>query len=95
MGIDVFVDANLKAWVLEINDSPSLNINICKEGGRGEGLITLPSEVDRYIKTKVVGSALNMMLETKGKSQKSRRAKRSEIQEYECWHRLDTGLLLP
>ena len=68
IGIDVFIDKKLDAWVLEINDSPSLNINLNKEGGKGEGLITIPSEVDRYIKTKTVGSAINLMLKTKSKT---------------------------
>ena len=40
IGVDVFIDKNLKPWVLEINDHPSMNINFNKEGGVGEGLIT-------------------------------------------------------
>jgi len=62
IGVDVFIDSDLKAWVLEINDSPSLNINLCKEGGKGEGLIKLDSEVDKHIKTKIVGTALKMLV---------------------------------
>ena len=59
MGFDIFIDKELKAWVLEINDHPSLNILMTKEGPTG--LIKEPSEVDRYIKVKVVGDAIKLM----------------------------------
>ena len=59
MGFDIFIDKELKAWVLEINDHPSLNILMSKEGPTG--LIKEPSEVDRYIKVKVVGDAIKLM----------------------------------
>jgi D-alanine-D-alanine ligase-like ATP-grasp enzyme len=62
IGVDVFIDKNLKPWVLEINDSPSMNINLNKEGGKGEGLITLKSEVDKYIKTRVLYQTFKLML---------------------------------
>lgn len=77
MGFDVFIDNNLKAWVLEINDHPSLNINLCLEGDKG--LIKEPSEVDRYIKVKVIGDAIKLMRKHK---------ERSQIDAYKCWHRL-------
>ncbi len=32
LGFDIFIDGDLKAWVLEINDHPSLNILLTKEG---------------------------------------------------------------
>lgn len=88
IGIDVFIDKNLKAWALEINDSPSLNINLTKEGGVGQGLITLPSEVDKYIKSKIVGSTLNMMLKTKSKKRGKRLEKRMGIEKFECWEKM-------
>ena len=56
LGFDVFVDSNLKVWVIEVNDHPSLNIQLCKEGATG--LLKYPSEVDKYIKVKVVGDAI-------------------------------------
>jgi hypothetical protein len=31
LGIDVLIDENLKAWALEVNGSPSLNIFFEKE----------------------------------------------------------------
>ena len=90
IGVDVFIDSDLKAWVLEINDSPSLNINLCKEGGKGEGLIKLDSEVDKHIKTKIVGTALKMLVQTKKKDRQARLQTRFELDSYKCWQRLPT-----
>jgi len=36
-----------------------LNINVCKEGLTG--LIKIPSEVDKYIKSTVMGDAIQLM----------------------------------
>lgn len=59
LGFDIFIDNKFKVWVLEINDHPSLNINLCLEGEKG--LIKEPSEVDRFIKVKVIGDAIKLM----------------------------------
>lgn len=59
LGFDVFIDSNLKAWLFEINDHPSLNINLEKEGDKG--LIKEVSEIDKYLKTKVLGEAIKLM----------------------------------
>ena len=59
LGFDIFIDQDLKAWLLEINDHPSLNINIEKEGPIG--LIKEVSEIDRYLKVKVLGDAIKLM----------------------------------
>lgn len=56
LGFDIFVDENLKCWVLEINDHPSMSIHLTKEGPKG--LIREESEVDKYIKVKVLGEAI-------------------------------------
>ncbi len=80
LGFDVFIDSQLKAWVLEINDHPSLNINICLEGEKG--LIKELSEVDKYIKVKVIGDAIKLMRKFQTGE------KRSEVKAYKCWHRL-------
>ena len=58
----MFVDANLKSWIFEINDHPSLNINLEKEGDKG--LIKEVSEIDKYIKMKVLGDAIKLMKKT-------------------------------
>ena len=69
LGFDIFIDKDLKAWVLEINDHPSLNILMTKEGAKG--LEKEPSEVDRYIKVKVVSDALKLMSKKKFKDDRS------------------------
>ena len=81
MGFDIFIDDKMKAWVLEINDHPSLNILLCKEGPKG--LIKEPSEVDKFIKVKVVGDAIRLM-----KSKKFPRSKRHLIESFGCWQRI-------
>lgn len=66
-------------WVLEVNDSPSLNINLCLEGDKG--LIKHASEVDRLIKTTVVGDAIKLMRKYKKKV-------RSDVGEYKIWKQI-------
>jgi len=90
IGVDIFIDKNLKPWVLEINDSPSMNMNLNKEGGKGEGLITHKSEVDKYIKTRVLSQAFKLMLKNSKLDSKDKRyQKRSEIEEHDCWVKLE------
>ena len=80
LGFDIFIDSQLKAWVLEVNDHPSLNINLCTEGAKG--LIKEVSEVDRFIKVKVVGDAIKLM------KKKSSKENRAALETYRCWHRI-------
>ena len=54
-GFDVLIDRDLKAWLLEINDHPSLNINLEKEGKE------IVSEIDKYIKVKVLKEAIQLV----------------------------------
>jgi len=68
----------LKAWLFEINDHPSLNILLEKEGPKG--LIKFPSEIDKYIKVKVVGEAIKLM--------KNRKIDRNTVEAYKGWHRI-------
>lgn len=56
LGFDVFLDKNLKAWLFEINDHPSMNINLEKEGDKG--LIKEVSEIDKFLKVKILGEAI-------------------------------------
>jgi len=65
-----------------VNDHPSLNINLCTEGAKGQGLIKELSEVDKFIKVKVIGDAIKLM------KKKSYKDKRSEIEGYKCWKRI-------
>ena len=78
MGFDLLIDKDLKAWVLEVNNSPSMNINLCKEG---KTLIKEPSEIDRYIKTKIIGDAIKLMHHKKKKSRKS-------LGKYKTWEQI-------
>jgi len=80
LGFDLFIDTNLKVWVLEINDHPSLNILLTKEGPKG--LLKFPSEVDKFIKVKVVGDAIKLMRKSEHKND------RSQIEKHGCWHRI-------
>lgn len=59
LGFDIFIDEKLKAWLFEINDHPSLNIFVEKEGEKG--LLKEPSEIDKFIKVKVLGEAIQFM----------------------------------
>lgn len=56
LGFDIFIDSKKKAWLLEINDHPSLNINFELEGPKG--LIKTPSPIDKFVKTKILRDAL-------------------------------------
>lgn len=68
----------MKAWLFEINDHPSLNIFIEKEGEKG--LIKEPSEIDKFIKMKILGDAIFLM--------KKKDINRAEIETYKCYHRI-------
>jgi hypothetical protein len=78
LGFDVFIDANLKAWIFEINDHPSLNINLEYEGEKG--LIKEPSEIDKFIKMKVMGEAIKFM--------KKKGIDRMSVERFKGYHRL-------
>jgi len=57
LGFDVLVDKNMKAWLLEINAHPSLNINYEVNMPDG-GFISKLSTVDLFIKEQVVIDAI-------------------------------------
>jgi hypothetical protein len=73
------IDSNLKAWVIEVNNHPSMNIYLCQEGPKG--LIKEISEIDKFIKMKVAGDAMKLM-KNKKKSQ------RHEVDEYRSYTRI-------
>lgn len=67
-----------------------MNINICKEGDKGEGLISNVSEVDKYIKGRILNQTFNLMLKNGfGKKRETRNQLRSQIETFDCWHKLD------
>jgi hypothetical protein len=51
---------NLKTWLLEINDHPSLNIFLEKDymgGGMGKS----DSKIDLFVKKRIIGDSLMLM----------------------------------
>ena len=71
LGFDIFIDERQKAWLLEINDHPSLNINHEMEGPKG--LIKTPSAVDRFVKTTILGDAIKLVF------------KKNRPDDFGCW----------
>lgn len=64
-GFDILIDKNLKAWLLEINDHPSLNAYVCKtEMGCLHKNCPI-SPVDEYVKKQVLSDSINMMLKAR------------------------------
>ena len=65
-GIDILLDTNLNPYVLEINSNPSFNINISKferkEGTNDYKLRNEVSEIDKYIKSKVISDAFKIVM---------------------------------
>lgn len=60
-GFDILLDQNLKAWVLEINDHPSLNIVMCKVPMGCRHLDCPVSNVDLVVKKEVIGDLYQIM----------------------------------
>ena len=76
LGFDLMIDQKLKAWILEVNHSPSLNIHFQKDeilrdklsamkGGStpnpaAEVVAPHICPVDLYVKSKVVADAINL-----------------------------------
>lgn len=59
LGLDILIDANLKAWLIEINDNPSLYIYLEKDF-MGGGVEKEISPVDLEVKSKVVTDAIKL-----------------------------------
>lgn len=60
IGIDIMLDHNCKAWLMEINANPSFNMYLERENEKGEFERTL-SELDKYLKTLVINDALKIV----------------------------------
>ena len=62
-GFDILIDENLKSWLLEINETPSFNILVCKEakwvGCKHENCPV--SQVDLHVKRTVLTDVLALM----------------------------------
>lgn len=60
IGLDILVDENLNAWLIEINANPSLNVYIDKELPNGDIEQTL-SELDKYVKCMLISDTFKLL----------------------------------
>ena len=60
IGIDILLDQNNKAWLMEINANPSMNMFLEKINAEGEYERTL-SELDKYLKCLVIEDAIKIV----------------------------------
>ena len=61
-GFDILIDNNMKAWILEINDNPSFNIMLCKEGNGCLHKDCPQSKVDLHVKKSLFNDAIMLMM---------------------------------
>jgi hypothetical protein len=57
-----------------------MNILFSLEGGVGEGLIKKNSEIDRFVKTKCMGDAFNLLLQVRSKDKSKKLYKLENIE---------------
>jgi len=77
LGFDLLVDKDLKAWLLEVNDHPSLYIYLEKDY-MGGGVEKILSEVDLLVKKTAIGDALSIVKKTKSKINELQKCKSYE-----------------
>ena len=71
-GLDIMIDANLKAWLIEINDNPTMNTFICKQEMACNHRDCPVSPVDQLVKKQVLYDAVNLMLQLRNKEMASK-----------------------
>ena len=58
-GFDLLIDEDLKAWILEVNNNPSLNIYFDAEAMSGKRMYESDiCQVDLYVKSRVVSDTV-------------------------------------
>ena len=67
MGFDVLLDSNLKAWLIEINENPTMNAFLCKQEMACNHKECPISPVDQYVKKQVLYDVVELMLEQRNK----------------------------
>lgn len=82
IGVDVLLTEDCRAWLLEINSNPSLRIDFEQEVQPGV-MQCFPSELDRYVKTKVVEDAV--------KIERMKKAQQMSLREFESYSRILPG----
>ena len=60
LGLDILIDKKCKAWLMEINANPSLNVYNDKELPNGDIEQTL-SEIDKFVKTNLVTDTIALL----------------------------------
>ena len=63
LGLDILIDKKFKAWLMEVNSNPSLNIFLEREipgalDGQTEKVLY---ELDKHVKAKVVTEAIRIV----------------------------------
>ena len=64
-GFDIMIDSNLKAWLIEIYENPTMNTYICKQEIACNHRECPVSPVDQLVKKSVLSDAVNLMLHVK------------------------------
>lgn len=91
IGIDIMLDQNCKAWLMEINANPSLNMFLERQNEKGEYEKTL-CELDKYLKTLIIDDAIKIMrskkpLDDTGCWMKILPTENPEINQFYVWER--------
>ena len=68
LGMDILIDKKNRAWLMEVNANPSLNMFLEKETDLlpGQEPERILSELDKYVKAKVMGDAIKIVANQKG-----------------------------
>jgi len=61
--MDILLDKKNNAWLMEVNANPSLNMFLEREGELqpGEQPERILQELDKYVKSKVIGDAIKIV----------------------------------
>lgn len=60
LGLDILVDEQMNAWLIEINANPSLNVYVDRELPNGDIEQTL-SELDKYVKATLISDTIKLV----------------------------------
>ena len=91
--MDILIDKKMNAWLMEINANPSLNMFLEKEGDLlpGQEPERILQELDRYVKSKVIGDACRIVGDQAGCEEFDDTFEKIEIndedQDYYIWNR--------